>query len=125
MYQKERPRDQMPDRFSVVLCHRATPTFRSIRTCVTFGLIACANSYNCAAGKILWNQTAARQEHSGWWKATVGDAVYWVGEADAEDFDVLFSPIGDFNSAEQLADNVVKTPDEAKAIAERHHAANP
>jgi hypothetical protein len=48
------------------------------------------------------------EEHSGWWTATVGDAVYWVGEADAEDFDVLFSPIGDFNSAEQLADNVVK-----------------
>ena len=71
------------------------------------------------------------EEHSGWWKATVGDAVYlaicrqWVGEADAEDFDVLFSPIGDFNSAEQLADNVVKTPDEAMAIAERHHATNP
>jgi len=58
-------------------------------------------------------------------EATVGDAVYWVGEADAEDFDVLFSPIGDFNSAEQLADNVVKTPDEAMAIAERHHATNP
>ena len=65
------------------------------------------------------------EENSGWWKATVGDAVYWVGEADAEDFDVLFSPIGDFNSAEQLADNVVKTPDEAMAIAERHHATNP
>jgi len=31
------------------------------------------------------------EEHSGWWKATVGDAVYWVGEANAEDFDVLFS----------------------------------
>ena len=48
-----------------------------------------------------------------------------IGEADAEDFDVLFSPIGDFNSAEQLADNVVRTPDEAMAIAERHHATNP
>ena len=59
------------------------------------------------------------EEHSAWWKATVGDAVYWVGEADAEDFDVLFSPIGDFNSAEQLADNVVKTPDEAMAILPR------
>jgi hypothetical protein len=31
------------------------------------------------------------EEHSGWWKATVGDAVYWVGEADAED-SMSFSP---------------------------------
>jgi hypothetical protein len=39
------------------------------------------------------------------------------GEADVEDFDVLFSPNGDCNSTKQLADSVVvKTRDEQRPL---------